>query len=70
MKPGDRIVYRGRKRGEFHGYVKHTRRWRGPQLALVTFDGACRSSRVEARHLAIVTPTDHHSSKESLDAAR
>jgi hypothetical protein len=51
MKSGDRIIYRGKRLGVFHRLVKHTRRWDGNQMALVSFDDACRCSRVEARLL-------------------
>jgi len=51
MKTGDRITYRGRRIGTFYGLVRHTSRWGGRQMAVVQFDDAQRSSRVEARLL-------------------
>lgn len=71
FKPGDRIAWqydhaitRGRyttitKFGEYHGKIRHTKRHRGDQMALVTFDGQghCKKPLDDLYHVIPVDPS-------------
>jgi hypothetical protein len=64
MKSGDRIkwvhIHKGIKTivtcryGEYIGLVRHTKRYKGSQLAAVVFDGNTRMSRVPFFELVAV----------------
>lgn len=66
FQPGDRVAWTYKhhlnrrqhtireKVGTYHGLIKHTERYRGEkQLALVSFDGNIRASKVPADELRI-----------------
>ncbi len=57
FKSGD-IVKRKNKIGDFIGLVKHTRRYKGRQLAFVHFTGNRRISKVPEHELKIITPIE------------
>lgn len=70
FNPGDRIAWQyehsiSRRHsttitrfGVYHGRVKHTRHYRGDQLALVTFDTASGNARKPIDDLYHVKPID------------
>ena len=65
MKTGTRIAwiyrhsYNSRsssmriKKGVYHGKVNHTKRWKGEQLAVVTFNGNKTTSKVPYDELEV-----------------
>jgi hypothetical protein len=70
FRSGQKVTYKLRT-GIYHGKVKHTARYRGDQMAVVSFEGNRWASRVPLHRLQpVLTGHVGHVVHEGEDAAR